>query len=85
VSLVRDLVSEGLNGLESHHRSFDAETRADVGAVARDLRLVETGGTDYHGDYGPYAESHAGLVMPEAVTAGLRAALSRTRGSRARP
>ena len=48
-----------------------------MGAVARALGLVETGGTDYHGDYGPYAESHAGLVMPEELVAGLRVALGR--------
>jgi predicted metal-dependent phosphoesterase TrpH len=83
--LLRDLIAEGLNGLESHHRSFDAETRAAVGAVARDLGLVETGGTDYHGDFGSYAEAHATLELPEEVAAGLRAAISRTRGSRARP
>ena len=31
ISLLRDLIGEGLNGLESHHRSFDEETRARVG------------------------------------------------------
>ena len=77
ISLLRDLIGEGLNGLESHHRSFDEETRAKVGQTARALGLVETGGTDYHGDLGPYAEAHAGLVMPDALVAGLRAALGR--------
>jgi predicted metal-dependent phosphoesterase TrpH len=75
VSLLRELIGEGLNGLESHHRSFDEETRAAVGETARALRLVETGGTDYHGDTGSYAEAHAGLVMPDSLVAGLRAAL----------
>ena len=32
---------------------------------AASLGLVETGGTDYHGDLGPYAEAHAALVMPD--------------------
>jgi 3',5'-nucleoside bisphosphate phosphatase len=77
--LLRELVGEGLNGLETHHRSFDAAARADVGAVARRLALVETGGTDYHGDLGPYAEAHAELVMPEALVAGLRAAIDPAR------
>ena len=77
--LLRELIGEGLDGLETHHRSFDAETRDRMSAVARLLRLVETGGTDYHGDLGPYAESHAGLVMPDALVAGVRAAL-RARG-----
>jgi 3',5'-nucleoside bisphosphate phosphatase len=77
VDLLRELIDEGLNGLESHHRSFDEETRAAVGETARALGLVETGGTDYHGDLGPYAGAHAGLVMPDDLVAGLRTALSR--------
>lgn len=79
VDLVRELMGEGLNGLESHHRSFDAETRDAVGAVARALGLVETGGTDYHGDLGPYAETHAELVMPADLVDGLRAAIDPSR------
>jgi hypothetical protein len=47
-----------------------------MSATARLLGLVETGGTDYHGDLGPYAASHAGLVMPDELVAGLRAALA---------
>lgn len=79
VSLLRNLMDAGLNGLESHHRSFDAETRASVGAVARRLRLVETGGTDYHGDFGPYAEALARLVLPETIAAGVVAAVDARR------
>lgn len=82
--LVRELIAEGLDGLETHHRSFDAETRDAMSAAARLLGLVETGGTDYHGDLGPYAESHAGLVMPDSLVAGLQAALRAPR-SPARP
>ncbi len=82
--LVRELIAEGLDGLETHHRSFDVETRDAMASVARLLGLVETGGTDYHGDLGPYADSHAGLVMPDPLVAGLREAL-RTRRWPARP
>jgi len=63
-ALIRELVDAGLAGLESHHRSFDDVTRSAVSEVARALGLLETGGTDYHGDLGPYAESHAELVFP---------------------
>jgi 3',5'-nucleoside bisphosphate phosphatase len=76
--LLRDLVAEGLDGLETHHRSFDAETRASMDAVAVRLGLVRTGGTDYHGDHGPYADSHAELDMPPDLVDGLREALRRT-------
>jgi 3',5'-nucleoside bisphosphate phosphatase len=75
--LLRELQGEGLNGIESHHRSFDAAAREAVSAVAQQLGLVETGGTDYHGDLRPYAGAHAGLVMPEALVAALRVALGR--------
>ncbi len=75
VPLLRELIGEGLNGLESHHRSFEPDVRAAVSAVARSLSLVETGGTDYHGDLGPYAESHAELVLPEPIALAARAAI----------
>jgi hypothetical protein len=79
IALIRELVGDGLNGLESHHRSFDAATRAAAGAVARRLGLVETGGTDYHGDLGPYAESLAQLVLPDSIAEGVRAAVDPAR------
>ena len=84
LSLLRELMAEGLDGLETHHRTFGPETRDAASATARLLGLVETGGTDYHGDLGPYAGSHAGLVMPDELVSGLRAAL-RMRGWPARP
>jgi 3',5'-nucleoside bisphosphate phosphatase len=79
LDLLRELIDVGLNGLESHHRSFDEERRASVSATARTLSLVETGGTDYHGDLGPYAESHAELVFPDAVVADVRSAIDPSR------
>jgi 3',5'-nucleoside bisphosphate phosphatase len=79
MDLLRELIAVGLNGLESHHRSFDDEARAAVSAVARTLSLVETGGTDYHGDLGPYAESHAELVLPDVIAAGIRSAIDPSR------
>jgi 3',5'-nucleoside bisphosphate phosphatase len=75
LSLLRELIGEGLDGLESHHRSFDAETRAAVSEVAHTLHLVQTGGSDYHGDLGPYAEAHAELVIPDWLVRDLRVAL----------
>ncbi len=84
LALLRELMAEGLDGLETHHRSFPPETREAMAETARLLGLVETGGTDFHGDTGSDAASHAGLVMPDALVAGLRDAI-RTRGRPARP
>jgi len=67
VDLLRELVEVGLAGLEVHYRAFDQPTTDAVAAVARELGLLATGGTDYHGDLGPYADSHARLWVPPAV------------------
>lgn len=67
IDLLRELITAGLAGLEVHYRSFDAATTAAVGEVARDLGLLATGGTDYHGDLGSYAEAHAGSWVPPEV------------------
>ncbi len=67
VQLLRELMDAGLRGLEVHYRTFDADTTAAVGATADALGLLRTGGSDYHGDLGTYAEAHAGLWVPPAV------------------
>ena len=74
--IVRELVDAGLGGLEVHYRSFDAATVTAVGDVALAHGLLATGGTDYHGDLGPYAETHARLWVPPTVGETLLAALA---------
>lgn len=67
LDLLRELVDLGLAGVEVHYRAFDQPTTDAVAAVAAELGLLATGGTDYHGDLGPYAESHARLWVPPAA------------------
>jgi predicted metal-dependent phosphoesterase TrpH len=64
-ALVAELVDAGLGGLEVHYRHFDAATVADMAALAASLRLVPTGGSDYHGDGETYAQAHATLFVPD--------------------
>jgi hypothetical protein len=71
VDIVRELADAGLGGLEVYYRSFDVATVDGVGDVARTLGLVPTGGSDYHGDTGSYAEAHAALWVPPEVAAGI--------------
>ncbi|CAN5571900.1 PHP domain-containing protein [soil metagenome] len=75
--VLRDLEDIGLQGLEVHYRSFDAPTTRAMAAVARERRLLATGGSDYHGDLGSYAESHAQLWVPDVVGVALLARLPR--------
>ncbi|HET8786915.1 MAG TPA: PHP domain-containing protein [Candidatus Limnocylindrales bacterium] len=74
--VVRELVDAGLGGLEVYYRTFDQPTVDAMAAVARANGLVMTGGSDYHGDLGPYAENHARLWVPPAVADELLAAIA---------
>jgi Predicted metal-dependent phosphoesterases (PHP family) len=72
--IIRELIAAGLGGLEVYYRAFDRATVAALVEVAADERLVATGGSDYHGDTGTYAEAHAALWVPPIVADDLRAA-----------
>jgi predicted metal-dependent phosphoesterase TrpH len=74
--VISELVDGGLGGLEVYYRTFDQPTVDAMRAIARANGLAMTGGSDYHGDLGPYAESHARLWVPPAVADELRAAIA---------
>ena len=76
LGFVRELIDAGLNGLEVYYRSYDQGTVGLLKDVATRLRLVPTGGTDYHGDRETYAEAHAQLYVPDDVADGVRSALA---------
>jgi len=78
IAIVRELRDRGLGGLEVYYRTFDQGVVASVRRVATELGLVPTGGSDYHGDTGPYAAAHAELWVPPEVGARLFAALGRS-------
>jgi 3',5'-nucleoside bisphosphate phosphatase len=70
IPFMRELIEAGLNGLEVYYRSYEPPTVAELKQIATDLRLVATGGTDFHGDRESYAEAHSELWFPtEAATA----------------
>jgi 3',5'-nucleoside bisphosphate phosphatase len=76
LDVMRDLVAAGLRGLEVYYRTYDAATVTAVGAVASELGLIATGGSDYHGDLGTYADAHASLWVPPEVGDGLLRAIA---------
>jgi predicted metal-dependent phosphoesterase TrpH len=77
VPLLRELVAIGLAGLEVHYISFPGDVVAAVGAVAAELGLLATGGSDFHGDTSTYAEAHAVLHVPDEDGVRLRTAIGR--------
>ena len=72
IGFLRELMSVGLNGLEVYYRSYEPAVVETLRQVALDLRLVMTGGTDFHGDRESYAEAHAQLWIPDAIEPALR-------------
>jgi predicted metal-dependent phosphoesterase TrpH len=76
-ALLRDLQVVGLGGLEVYYRTFDREHVESVGRVADELGLLKTGGSDFHGDTGSYAQVHAATWVPEVVGERLLNALAR--------
>ncbi|AKT51386.1 PHP domain-containing protein [Arsenicicoccus sp. oral taxon 190] len=49
-AVIEEMAQAGLAGLEVDHRDHDERQRAHAAALARGLRLAQTGSSDYHGD-----------------------------------
>jgi predicted metal-dependent phosphoesterase TrpH len=79
IPLLRELIDAGLRGLEVYYRTYDRDTVEMLRSIAGSLRLVATGGSDYHGDRETYAEAHAQLWVPPLVEGPLRAAMADAR------
>jgi len=47
---IEALAGEGLDGVEVRHPSHSAEDMARLGALVEHLRLVPSGGSDWHGN-----------------------------------
>ena len=75
LDVIDELVDAGLAGLEVFYRTFDPATVDAMAALASAKGLVMTGGSDYHGDLGPYSETHSRLWVPPEVGDALLAAI----------
>lgn len=49
-AVITELAAAGLDGLEVDHPDHDATTRDELRRLAKDLDLLPTGSSDYHGD-----------------------------------
>jgi predicted metal-dependent phosphoesterase TrpH len=78
---VRILRDWGLGGLEVHYRTFDRVTVERMRGLARRFDLLETGGSDFHGQDHDYRAVQRLTMVPEAVGERLLAALGLPSGA----
>jgi hypothetical protein len=75
-SLLPTLLDAGLGGIEAYHAEHTPAQRSHYAALARDLGLLVTGGSDYHGIPGAGVELGS-VEIPDHVLTDLVAASAR--------
>jgi len=77
--LIPALAAKGLDALEARHSDHDEATEARYRALATELGLAATAGSDYHGEDGRRTATLGAVVMPPEDLADLRRAVERRR------
>lgn len=73
---LRGLIPHGLDGVEGYYTDYTPDMEQRYRAIAKDLGLVLSGGTDYHGANKPHisiGRGRGGLEIPYSVLEGLKA------------
>ncbi len=53
VSYIESLTELGIDGLETNYSSYNSETTSKLSNIAKKFNLLESGGSDYHGENKP--------------------------------
>jgi len=64
--LIPAMAAAGLDALEARHSDHDEATETHYRALAAELGLVATAGSDFHGDSSHRAARLGGVTMPSA-------------------
>lgn len=77
--LIDSMAAGGLDAIEAGHPDHDPATEARYRALAAELGLLPTAGSDYHGDGGHRGSVLGAVVMPPGDFAALRSVADRRR------
>ena len=72
---LQEAVPKGLVGMETMYSSYSPETEAAARRIAREFGLLESGGSDFHGDTKPHIRLGCGkgnLAVPAAFADALK-------------
>lgn len=75
-AFLKELIPYGLDGVEGYYTDYTPDMERRYRAMAKDLGLVLSGGTDYHGANKPHiaiGKGRGNLEIPYEVLEGLRA------------
>jgi len=53
ITYIEKLAELGIDGLETNYSSYNSEITSSLSTVAKNFNLLESGGTDYHGENRP--------------------------------
>jgi predicted metal-dependent phosphoesterase TrpH len=71
--LIPELADAGLAGIEAYHADHSAEERVHFATIAAEMRLLATGGSDFHGYAAPNPPLGSVDIPAEAISAFLAA------------
>jgi hypothetical protein len=77
-TLMQLVTDWGIRGLEVYYRRFTPQTVLAMEELCGERGLLATGGSDYHGDTGTYAEAMRTTYVPRAMADRLLAAIEET-------
>jgi predicted metal-dependent phosphoesterase TrpH len=77
-TLIKLVTDWGIRGLEVYYRRFTLQTVQLMEELCGERGLLATGGSDYHGDTGSYAEAMRTTYVPRAMADKLMAAIEET-------
>jgi len=72
---LKSLIPYGLDGVEGYYTDYTPDMQQRYQAMAQELGLVISGGTDYHGANKPHisiGKGRGNLAIPYSVLDGLR-------------
>ena len=75
--MIRKLKNLGLEGIEVFYKEYDQDLKKELLAIAREMDLIPTGGSDYHGEHKAHLD--LGIELPDELASNFLEYLNRRR------
>ncbi len=75
--MIRKLKNLGLEGIEVFYKEYDQDLKKELLTIAREMDLIPTGGSDYHGEHKAHLD--LGIELPDELASNFLEYLNRRR------